>query len=227
MKAWHNGTDVHPAKVPTLDAPNKGFFETLRTLDGKPLHWPLHERRIDEALRHFGWQHHDTIRDAVDHLAGPNRRIRVQVTEEDVWAIARLFVPYRGDPVRVSLSPVQLPGGPVAGHKPLPFHPYLEAASAIELDDALITDGTNVVEATTSNVVARIGDDVISPGREQGAVDGVTRRRLLPEIRGVPLPISRLEEVDEMVLMNTRGVRAVGELNGRALQPGPWSRGFR
>ena len=212
-----------------------GVFETLRARRGKIFRENLHRARLACGLDVLGIDPGvlDTATaalHAVCESATPaldDVYLRVQVVREpsageqaagSVTALARPCPVYPahwfGPGVRLAISTLQIdPGAPLAGVKSLSYLPQVLArrqAQATGFDDALIlnTEG-RVCEAAHANVIARTGRVVYAPGREEGALNGVTRHVLLEWTREAGyeyetrLPCDVLAEADEAVLTST------------------------
>ncbi len=77
-------------------------------------------------------------------------------------------------------------------------------------DGLLLDEKGNVIECTTSNLFARIGDDLVTPDLTQCGVAGVTRSRVLQlgpvlgcAIKMRPIRLSELMDADEVVVCNS------------------------
>ncbi|MGB5029033.1 MAG: aminotransferase class IV [Chitinophagaceae bacterium] len=101
------------------------------------------------------------------------------------------------------------------------YLPYTMAAiyaKANKLNDCLVlnTDG-NIADATIANVFLIKEGVIITPGPDQGCVNGVMRRHLLEKMKDAgysiqenPVSVSTLEEADEVFLTNAiSGIRWV------------------
>ncbi|MGA7966622.1 MAG: aminotransferase class IV, partial [Gammaproteobacteria bacterium] len=117
------------------------------------------------------------------------------------------------------------PHSPLAGVKSLSYLPQVLARRRAQIrgfDDALIltTEG-RVCESAHGNVIARLGRTLYAPGREEGALAGVTRDVLLRWAEGngyeieIRLPWDVLAEAEEAVLVSTlAGVVSVATVEG-------------
>jgi len=107
------------------------------------------------------------------------------------------------------------------------YLPYTMAAiyaKANKLNDCLVlnTDG-NIADATIANVFLIKEGVVITPGPDQGCVNGVMRRHLLEKMKDAgysiqenPVSVSTLEEADEVFLTNAiSGIRWVKQFRGK------------
>lgn len=107
------------------------------------------------------------------------------------------------------------------------YLPYTMAAiyaKANKLNDCLVlnTDG-NIADATIANVFLIKEGVIITPGPDQGCVNGVMRRHLLEKMKDAgysiqesPVSVSALEEADEVFLTNAiSGIRWVKQFRGK------------
>lgn len=212
-----------------------GVFETLRARHGRIFRPEWHWERMAHGLEVLGIDPAvlETVEQATHEVcdaataALDDIYLRVQVVRESnnagpahgrVTAIARPCPTYPPHWYRdgVSLGVADLrcdPRAPLAGVKSLSYLPQTLArrrAQARGFDEALIlnTEG-RVCESAYGNVIARIGKVLYSPGREEGALDGVTRRALLDWAKGEGyviekrLPWNMVAEVEELVLVST------------------------
>ena len=117
------------------------------------------------------------------------------------------------------------PQAPLAGVKSLSYLPQVLArrdAQARGFDDALILNTAGrVCESAHGNVIARRDHTLYAPGREEGALAGVTRRALLQWAKTVGyaiesrLPWEALREIEEVMLVSTlAGVVPVAAIEG-------------
>lgn len=103
----------------------------------------------------------------------------------------------------------------------------LAALEARELgfEDAILVRDGFVTEGTSTNVVVRIGDRMVTPPVEAGRLlPGVTRSRLLraePRIEESPISVEELRGADEVVFTGARTlVASVVEIDGAAVGDG-------
>lgn len=218
-----------------------GVYETMRTAGGRVFEARAHRLRLRRRAAQLGvasaWA--ERAFDAAERLVRHAHRnlrvelhVRVQLTTglgpkffapgdtPAFTVMARPLVPYATELYRrgarlVVASQRKFRDDPTRGMKPMSFLPHALArrrAVAAGADDALLlNDAGRVCEATTSNVVAVRGHTAFAPGPSEGAVDGVTRRLLLPRLRGLRfrirprLTLGDLRRADEVFLTNTIG----------------------
>lgn len=212
-----------------------GVFETLRARHGKIFRPEWHWERMAHGFEVLGIDPAvlETVETAVHQVCDAAAAslddiyLRVQVVREPnhdglaqgrVSAIARPCPAYPPHWYRdgVSLGVADLradPHAPLSGVKSLSYLPQTLArrrAQGRGFDEALIlnTEG-RVCESAYGNVIARIERVLYSPGREEGALDGVTRRTLLDWAKSegyaieTRLPWTVLADVEEVVLVST------------------------
>lgn len=233
-----------------------GIFETLRTHDGAIHQAPLHAQRLRQGVRALGlpepaadeaWRALESLRrDAVGKI-GPSLYLRLTVTTGQaeayagapgryaVYAFARPLQPYptaHYEPgIRVAVASMRKPrSGPLVGVKTLSSLPHVaarrEARARGAHDAILLNDRGRVCEATTSNVLAVRRGRLHAPGPKEGAVDGVTRRRLVEAARSqgltveTSLTLRELMAAHEVILTNTiGGVVPVAKVLGTSRRP--------
>ncbi len=212
-----------------------GVFETLRARHGRIFRPEWHWERMAHGLEVLGIDPAvlETVETAVHEVCDAAASLlddiylRVQVVRElnhdgpargRVSTIARPCPTYPPHWYRdgVSLGVADLrsdPHAPLSGVKSLSYLPHTLArrrAQGRGFDEALIlnTEG-RVCESAYGNVIARIDHVLYSPGREEGALDGVTRRVLLDWAQSqgyaieTRLPWMVLAEAEEVVLVST------------------------
>lgn len=91
-------------------------------------------------------------------------------------------------------------------------------------DDALLLNtGGRVAEGTACNLIVRIGDALLTPPVEDGALPGIARGLLVERglLEVAPVELTCLHRADSLLLCNSLGLRAVAFLDGRGLMPCP------
>lgn len=224
-----------------------GVFETLRARRGRIFEWSRHRARMAHGLDVLGIAPEalDTAQEALEALASrtdsatEDTYLRVQVVREAdtsthaagrVTALARPLPAYpahwHAEGVRLGLAEWRCElQSPLAGVKSLSYLPQVLARRRVQargFDDALILNSEGrVCESAHGNIIARLERTLYAPGREEGALAGVTRDVLLRwaqdngydvEIR---LPRDVLGEMEEAVLVSTlAGVVPVASVEG-------------
>lgn len=249
--AWQDGQvmPLAEATVPLSDPGfllGDGVFESLRVRHGRLFDWQRHRERMAHGLDVLGIEHAalETVDAALVALteaaasAFGDMYVRVQVvrspgpgvTAGTVSALARTRPGYPAhwyeQGVRLGVAELRCdPEAPLTGVKSLSYLPQVLArrhAQARGFDDALILNTAGrVCESAHGNVIARLGRTLYAPGREEGALAGVTRDTLLRWATAngytveICLPWDVLREVDEMVLVSTlAGVVPVAAVEG-------------
>ncbi len=224
-----------------------GVFETLRACHGRIFDWPPHRLRMAQGLDVLGIMQEtlDTVDRALAAVTAvaaatfDDMYLRVQIVYGSgsgypaagwVSALARPCPVYPENwyrhGVRLGVAALRCdPQAPLAGVKSLSYLPQVLArrgAQARGFDDALILNTAGrVCESAHGNVIARRDHTLYAPGREEGALAGVTRRALLQWAETVGyavefrLPWEVLREVEEVVLLSTlAGVVPVAVIEG-------------
>ncbi|HEX3982418.1 MAG TPA: aminotransferase class IV, partial [Acidisoma sp.] len=210
MTLWLNGRFL-PAGEALIDPTDRGFllgdgiFETIRVVDGAPMHLAQHLARMrcgavvlgipvgwdDAALR-------KTIADVAKAAGLSQAAARLTLTRGP--APRGVLPPAEPSPTLMisagALPPPALPAHAIiaATTKRNAFSPlsriksinYLDSiiarreAMARGADEAILLDTTgHLAEATAANLFLVIGDRIVTPPVEDGALPGITRGRLL------------------------------------------------
>ena len=231
-----------------------GAFETLVAVDGRPVLWERHLRRLRHGLGVLGIDaglDDDELRSAVvATVAGRHGRARVRLT---VTAGPGPLGPVRGGPATVivmadALGPppasvrlvtvpwVRNERSPVAGVKTTSYAEgvaLLAHARRHGADEVLLCDSRGrVSEGATANLVVGTGGVGLTPDVGAGCLPGVVRQVLLDVgvVAEADLPLAAAVSADELLLTSsTRGVVAVSHLDGRPLPvvDGPLARRAR
>lgn len=242
-------TPLADAHVPLDDRGHllgDGIFETLRAKAGHIIARDLHEARLHHGMTVLGLDAMDMAKSALDAMLaagaalGDDLYLRLNVstggmagitagTAPRITGIVRPHHATAPPHIRLVTSPIKVQSdSPLAGIKSLSFLPYIHArrdAAQRGADDALIlNDRGRVAEASTSNVIAIIGDAIHAPGANEGAVDGITRRRIIQhaEEAGMTiittLTLDQLHQADAVVLANTtNGITPIKSIDGASL----------
>lgn len=218
-----------------------GLFETLRVDRRRALDADAHLDRLFDGLERIRLsipESRDELRAAIDAVATaapqPVARLRVTVTRGGPDLVpTRLVtaVPYSPPPATAydeGVSVVVVPQLPVDERDPLRRVKSISwqrqamalamAAEQGAFEGILLNRGRGVAEGTRSNVIARIGGDVVTPPLEEGCLPGTVRRRLLESGRVVERRLEELDliEADELTLTNSLiGVIPVGAVDGQ------------
>lgn len=218
-----------------------GVFETLRVANGRVFRPEGHSSRLKAGLKVIGLEDdvEADYQAAVKALVkegvkafGDDLYVRVNVstgpmgdiagTERGVTVtgIAKKFKPY---PMQYYANGVQVivskqrkdSRSPASAHKTLSYLPHViarrEALSATAHDAVLLNEKGRVAECSTSNVFARKGDKVYSPGAKEGACPGITRDVVLELLADHgfdvvrSMTLAQLRGAKEAWLTNTTG----------------------
>lgn len=201
-----------------------GLFETVRVEEDGPVALELHLQRFERSARELGFPFH-SLRDGLVEInrlktAAPGIW-RITVSRDDAGA------PFGGSgTIDVSSRPFPEVGRPTLGvvhgffspdfvlaeHKTTSWIRSVEArrrANHDGFDDAVLVSGEGLVgEASSSNLFAVVGDEIVTPPA-RGILPGTARQRILKVAAEEKLPISvraltldELRRADEIVLTN-------------------------
>jgi branched-chain amino acid aminotransferase len=215
---------IHPARRPFPTG--EGFFETLRTEDGKVAEFTRHMRRALTASAATGIK-----------MPG-EESIRVKVAEviaEHRHPIGRLRIAFTGDEIVITHDPYEdlVEGGFLtfsphtskaigAQFKTFPYdsrYEIVDEARAHGFDDAIVFNGANnVTETGISNLAFLFGGTWFTPPISAGILPG-TMRSLVIEKCGVEvrnIHITEVPQASEITLLSSlkiaQPVEQVGEM---------------
>lgn len=205
-----------------------GVFETLRTCNGRVFRLDDHAERMRRSLKAIWLDEpvEKEFRAAVAALAKEGRKLygdelylRVNISTGPMGDVAgndrgitvtglcRKFKPYPMTHYSHGLHLITSKQrkdsrSPLCTVKSLSFLPHVaarrEAHTATVHDALLLNEHGRIAEATTSNVFARIGETVYSPGPAEGAVPGVTRGVVLDLCKDNGLDVVERLTVEEL-----------------------------
>jgi para-aminobenzoate synthetase/4-amino-4-deoxychorismate lyase len=239
------GSPLSTAHLPRPD-PERGIFETLLVVDGRPVELDAHLDRLAASARElFGPP-------AMARVLGPARALAVARASESAArdpGLARLRLTLspdgRGaldltaatadvDPATVfpqaergvALAPVAVDGG-LGRHKWADRRLIEGAARALEGQLPLVVDGDGyVLEADRANVFALRGDTLVTPPDDGRILPGIARDRAIGvarelgiEVQELPIGLDDLYRSHEVFL--TGSVRGIEPVVSVAGQPTP------
>lgn len=225
-----------------------GVFETLRVRAGRVVDAAAHLDRLSQTLDRLGFPPVHREKDVAGILEETRAAngladgvLRLTVTR---GAGVRGLLPPHGTPPTLCVTAAPMParapaftariaGGtrrnehsPLSGIKSLGYLDNilaLEEAKAGGADDAvLLNTGGRVACFTTANLIARFAERLVTPPPSDGVLPGTVRRRLserLP-VEEVGLTSDALARADEVIAVNSLGVRRLAVLDGRPFPAG-------
>ncbi|MDX6726581.1 MAG: para-aminobenzoate synthetase / 4-amino-4-deoxychorismate lyase [Baekduia sp.] len=210
--------------------PAGGVFETVLVLDGVAVAADAHLARLAASAQElYGVRLPAALPALLHHAAleqGGPCRIRVVLAAGGDVTLEAAPLPAPGAPA--ALEPVTVPGG-LGDHKwrDRRLIDALEAAVAPAVPLLVDLDGF-VLETTRANVLALVGDVLVTPPLDGRILPGVTRGRALAaatELRLTrderPLPLAELVAAGAVVTSGAlRGLESVARIDRRAL-PAP------
>lgn len=256
VRVWVNGALID-AETPSLSAIDHGVtvgdgvFETAKVLVGEVFAYTRHALRLDRSLAGLGLAPADrTVVEAgiAAVLREPLQLGRIR------WTVTAGPGPLGSDRGEgghtyiVTATPVA-PPVPSTGLVVVPWTRN-ERAATVGLKTTSYADNVvalayakergageaifantrdELCEGTGSNIFVVLGDEIVTPPLDSGALAGVTRELVLQWCRedGIPvreaaLPIRVLQEADEVfITSSTRDVMPVDRVDDRALPIGP------
>jgi branched-chain amino acid aminotransferase len=249
---WFNGMFV--AGTLPLDPHDRGLllgdgvFETLAVINHKPLWLDEHVQRMAHAAAELGIAFNADgtfagLTAVLKKSAAPCEVLRITLSRGkaarglaedgtspsllitlDEFAAKNLF-----QSCRLKVSQVRRNEfAPSSRLKTLSYIDGIAAAREVagHADDALMLNTSgHVASATVANILALLGDELITPSLDQGVLPGITRRVLLDLAQKLGLePVERVVQFEELFradavfLCNSlRFIRPVTMLNGEPL----------
>lgn len=256
LRVWVNGARITP-ETPSVSAIDHGVtvgdgvFETAKVLGGEVFAYSRHALRLDRSLAGLGLAPAD--REVVE--AGIDSVLREPLGFGRIrWTVTAGPGPLgsdRGDGGHtyiVTASPVP-PPPPSTGVVVVPWTRN-ERAATVGLKTTSYADNVvalayakergageaifantrgELCEGTGSNVFVVLGDEIVTPPLQSGALAGVTRELVLQWCRedGIPvreaaLPVGVLMRADEVfITSSTRDIMPVDRVDERSLSIGP------
>lgn len=225
-----------------------GVFESCRVIHGRIPLWPYHRERLLASCQQLKIycdpeqldQYCEQLLVLPEVIQTPDTVLKVMVTRgvsgrgyrlPETPATTYCLAIFSGNPllsdnytqgVKLRICDYRLSANPaLAGLKHMNRLEQILARSEWddEYHEGLLLDQLgNVIEATSSNLFALVGGELITPDLSQAGVAGVMRRlileRLAPAIGLVPrikaLTLSELQKADELFICNSlAGIRPV------------------
>lgn len=229
-----------------------GIFETIKARNGRPLRWERHLARLEAGAATLGLpigRSGEALRDAAQALLQANRLaaavLRLTLTRgpgergllpsdpaAPTLLIAASALPSPAAPARaVIVGTVRRNAhSPLARIKSLSYLDSVLArmeAARRGADDALLLNGAGrLAEASAANLFLVVGDKLLTPPIDEGALPGTMRAELL-DLTGIeerPIDAAELATAREVFLSSSLGLRAVVAVDGRNIadgEPGP------
>lgn len=166
-----------------------GVFETLRSYSGKLFALTAHLDRLEVGLAELGGASTNSYRrekiiEGVEKILMldnfPNGSLRISFYSDGNWILSHREYKAPTDGIRCTILKSPHAG---LGYKSASYSPRLSARRRAEragFDDAiLLQESGEVSELSTSNLIALIDGNWMTPRIESGALPGVTRKALI------------------------------------------------
>jgi para-aminobenzoate synthetase / 4-amino-4-deoxychorismate lyase len=222
-------SDHHLVKIDSpLPEPERGIFETLLVIAGKPVELDLHMARLEGSLDElYGQSPPSDARELVFAAAADTElgRLRFDVSPQDGNGVrvadvepALVFPPFGAG---LELRPVEVPGWNGA-HKWADRRLLERADAEAGGDGPLLMEAGHVLETSRGSLFAAFGGMLVTPPLDGRILPGVTRALAIEvaraegiEVREEPLPLERLGDADELFATGAvRGVEPVRAVYG-------------
>jgi branched-chain amino acid aminotransferase len=188
-----------------------GIFETIKTIDGKPVSLNRHMRRALDSARELGisMPGEETLREELVSVLSTSRfpvgRLRICFWNES-FSVTHQEYQELTEPARVNFRSETVDG---SVHKKFPYDErfeILELAKDEGFDDSILFNRRNeVTETAISNLVMRIAGQWVTPPITSGLLPGVLRAIAIEEcgVKVRPVHISEIAEVQSAFLLSS------------------------
>ena len=188
-----------------------GIFETIKTVDGKPISLNRHMRRAIDSARDLGisMPEEEALRNELLSVlaksAHPLGRLRLCFWKESFSITHDEYVELT-EPARVNFLSETVHG---FQHKVFPYDDrfrILEAARDEGFDDSILFNKKNeVTETAISNLILRISDQWVTPPITSGLLPGVVRAIAIEEcgVKVRSIHISEIADIESAFLVSS------------------------
>jgi branched-chain amino acid aminotransferase len=224
----------------TIPATDEGFlrgdgvFEAVRLYGGRPYALDEHLARMGDSGERLRLPvDADALRREAEALVAAEEPgdalLRIVLTRGGRRVILVEALPDHSSPIAlgvVTYAPVRL----LDGIESISYAANMLATRCAKergFDEALLaTPHGRILEAPTSTLFYVLDGELCTPPLSDHVLDSITRRRLLPLAREVPVALDELRRASEAFVASTlREVTPVHAIDGRTLPaaPGPWT----
>lgn len=188
-----------------------GIFETIKTIEGKPISLNRHMRRAIDSARELGisMPGEEDLRSELISVLGksthPVGRLRLCFWKESFSITHDEYVEL-SEPARVNFLSETVHG---SQHKVFPYDDrfrILEAARDEGFDDSILFNRRNeVTETAISNLLFRIQDQWVTPPITSGLLPGVVRAIAIEQcdVKVRPIHISEIADIESAFLVSS------------------------
>lgn len=188
-----------------------GIFETIKTIEGKPISLNRHMRRAIDSASELGisMPGEETLRNelisVLQKSALPVGRLRLCFWKESFSITHDEYVEI-SEPARVNFLSETVHG---SQHKVFPYDDrfrILEAARDEGFDDSILFNRKNeVTETAVSNLLLRIQDQWVTPPITSGLLPGVVRAIAIEQcdVKVRPIHISEIADIESAFLVSS------------------------
>jgi len=206
-----------------------GIFETIKTIEGKPISLNRHMRRAIDSARELGisMPREEDLRSelisVLEKSAYPIGRLRLCFWKESFSVTHDEYVEL-SEPARVNFLSETVHG---SQHKVFPYDDrfrILEAARDEGFDDSILFNSKNeVTETAISNLLLRIQDQWVTPPITSGLLPGVVRAIAIEQcdVKVRPIHISEIADTESAFLVSSlRLAQPISHIGEMKLQIG-------
>ena len=207
-----------------------GVFETLRSYEGRLFALDSHLQRLEEGISKLELRRsteelferekvNSAIKEILSKRYFPNGALRISFYADGNWVLSHKEYLPPSDALRCSLIQEE-PEALV--YKSASYSRRLRArrhAQKSGFDDVIFANSNEEVsELSSSNLLARIGGQWVTPRIESGALPGVTRKALIENfgVREVNLTMAALMEAEDVAATSSlREIQGIKEIGGK------------
>ncbi|MFC3031191.1 aminodeoxychorismate lyase [Pseudoalteromonas fenneropenaei] len=209
-----------------------GFFTTAKVVDGKVVHWPLHQARLVECAARLYFQPLDLvlIEQKVAEVVADSALAVVKIVitrgvggrgyqppRESSATVVVSLLPYpqhydnlANTGIELGISPIKLAKQPLlAGLKTLNRLEQVlikQAMQAENVDDVVVLDyDDHVVETSAANLLGVVNGQIVTPALTDCGILGVYLQHLMQRlaITAVTWPLSQWQQCDALFVCNS------------------------
>ena len=206
-----------------------GFFETIKTVDGRPWALARHMRRAVNSARTLGFRlpNEEVVRGCVSQILQLNNfeqgMMRISFSSNGDWGIFHTPYQEKNNPASVTVFSHEI----VEEGVPLKTYPYshrleiLREVNSKGFDEAIVINQMNkVCEGSVTNLLFKIDATWITPPLSDGVLPGVMRALVIEnlEVQVRSITVQEIPRVESGFLLSSlRIAQPISAIEGREL----------
>ena len=208
---------------PWLDA--EGVFETLRTYQNAPFGFALHLERMNRGINELkipapsDVEIEGKVNEYLANHPQDSGHLRIVIDRFGNLSISHNSLKPISNTLKANIVDHRTIKGVL--YKSTNYRERLQlraAAMNAGFDDSIISDGGQIVESTTCNLIYLSDGEWFTPPLETGCLPGVTRQLLMENfgLQEKLLLASELEKVEALAMISSlREIEKIQEVNGK------------